>query len=341
MPPAATTQSRSPSVPPTIAGRAEFERLLDEVETGFDAILEPGPPPDPSEDPLGLPTSENVFDHQQAHDLFNDLVVANARSLRDFMIEVRLGEPHTAWIDYCGPSVRALLGSAQGMGFGDLADKLRTYIGALDAAKRSEVPIVRGALRERVIDTYSELIVFFPEAFALEAESNARETAIVRALLSRVQGLHVVGLDRIRETGLLSLGLFFSSSPSDLALLSGIAPDVAERVSARFADYRKRVSEISPLRGRAEERSRLREAASALLAATGAYDRAQPTSVEKRAFRRARNEAMTEASLWLARLGEVERLRELETLPYAERARRMLAMVEDAERRATVEGRSE
>ncbi|HTJ85269.1 MAG TPA: hypothetical protein VL400_26310, partial [Polyangiaceae bacterium] len=326
-----------PKPPPSSQPRTEFQRLLDEVETGFDAILEPEKPTTiapPADDPAGPPTTESEFDESQAKQLFFELVVANARPIRDFMIEVRLGEPHAAWVDFCGPAVKAILGSAEGMGYADLAVKLRGFIAVLDTLKADPSRVIRGEARERVIDTYGELIVFLPEAFGVEAEANAREAVIVRSILSRVPGLYKVGLDRVYATGLVSLGLFYVSRPEDIAALSGLDLDLAERIAGRFRDYRKMVTELSPARGRSEERSRLRDASEAMLRASEAYDAARPATVEKRTLRRTRLDAMAEVALWLARLGEVDRLASISTMPFAARARDVLTFLSDVDKRA-------
>jgi hypothetical protein len=318
--------------------RSEFQRLLEEVESGFDAILvapESSPPPNKDTvEPSLTPTTENVFDEAQAIQLFRELVVANAEPIRDFMIEVRLGEPHAAWIDVCEPAVRAILQSALGMGLDELAAKLRAYIGALDAAKSLPDPVIRGDARERIIDAYSELIVFFSEAFALEAEANAREAAIVDAVYGKVAGLYPVGRDRIRRAGLASLGLLYVSRAQDIVEMAGVDGAVAEAIVAQFAEYRRRVSEVSPVGGRAEERRRLREVVRAIEDASRTYDEAAPASAQKRAAREARARAMAEAALLLARLGQVERIERLETMPFSARCADIHAYLDEIEKRA-------
>ncbi|NUO49834.1 MAG: zinc ribbon domain-containing protein [Polyangiaceae bacterium] len=341
MPLDGVTDRPSPNkVPPSGEGRSEFQRLLEEVETGFDAILvapDTIAPPKPStppgaDDQGGTPTSENAFDQGQAEKLFYDLVIANAQPIRDFMIEIRLGEPHADWITYSEPAIRVILRSAEGMGHVELVTRLRTFLETLTAAKEGGGEI-RGEAREKIIDAYSELIVFFPEAFALEAEANARETAIVAAVLAKVPQLHKVGLDRIQATGLASLGLFYVSRPKDIVDLTGIPPDVAVSVVEQFRDYRKRASSLSPLQGRLEERRALREAASGVMTAVRAYEAAPQGSPERRVQRRWRSLALAEMSLLLARLGDLARLKRLETLPYAARCAEVLSLLDEADRR--------
>lgn len=337
----------SPSVvPPTDEAeptqRTEFQRLLDEVESGFDAILvtkESTPPVAPeaaSNDDDSSVTSENQFDQEQARDLFRDLVVANSQSIRDFMIEVRLGEPHVEWIDHCEPAALAILRSAQGMGLGDLAVNVRRFLEGLKAARQTVAPglVVKGEPREKLIDAYSELIAFFPEAFAAEAESNRRESVIVKALLSKVPGLFHLGVERIHATGLASLGLFYVSRPREIADLAGVSLEIAERITERFQAYRKTASELSPANGRAAERARLRAAIEEMQRATRAYDHAPSASPERRVHRRERALAMADVAIYLSRLGEVDRLRQLEKLPFAGRIEALFSFLEESERRA-------
>ncbi len=334
--------------------RGEFQRLLDEVETGFDAILVKGeseaPPPRQAtngDDDDNSVTAENAFDQSQARQLFHDLVIANAQPIRDFMIEVRLGEPHTAWIEHCTPAVRAILRSAEGMGFAELVEKVRGYIRALDYAgqaageDKGSSPardrVVRGEPRERIIDAYSELIAFFPQAFALEQESNRREAAIVQALLSKVPGLFKLGVDRIYATGMASLGLFYVSRPKEIAELGGVSLEVAERIGERFSEHRKNVSETSPAFGRREERARLSQAVEQLARATKAYDASQPVTPERRVLRRERLLAMAEVNLLLARLGEVDRVKKLEPMAFAAKVEALTSYLDEAERKALAE----
>jgi hypothetical protein len=341
-----------PKPPPSNRGgsRSEFMRLLEEVESGFDAILvEPGtvPPPKPEAEEEGVAgeptTTENIFDHAQAEKLFHELVVANAQPIRDFMIEIRLGEPHADWITFCEPAVRAILRSAEGMGHAELVQRLRVYLAALSRAAEAATAVapeaerheraIRGEVREKIIDTYSELIVFFPEAFALEAESNAREAVIVSAVLAKVPGLFKVGLDRIHATGLASLGLFYVSRPKDIVELTGVSVEVAEEIARAFQEYRRLASRLSPVGGRTEERRLLREAANALAAAANGYDVSAPGSAERKRHRRARALALSDITLYLARLGERSRVERLETLSFEMKHAEVVAFLDETEKK--------
>jgi hypothetical protein len=322
----------------------EFQRLLDEVESGFEAILGGASKPD---DPALAPTAENVFDEQQAKELFHQLVVANARDIRDFLIELRLGEPSAAWLDYVRPSIRAILRSAEGMGHAELVTRLRAFADALDEAKTiaqgllerapapgEAWPPLRDPLRQKLMDAYGELVVFLPEAFALEAESQRREAAIVAALFEQELGERGLALERLRGSGLSSLGLLYVLRPQDLTEQTRIEPQLAESLVARLTAYRAEVARLAPDGARAEERGRLAEAVAELERAHQAYDEAEPCSVARRAARKRRRAALADARLWLARLGRTEDAARLEPLSFDAKLDLLEEALEELERRA-------
>lgn len=336
-------QPISVEVPKPSSSRTEFQRLLEEVETGFESIVTPEPAaPSPGAPAVerprpkpSAPTGEIPHDLTEARALFDAMVVEHARPVRDFMIEVRLGEPLRAWVDFCVPALRAILRSAQGMGIGEFADKITAFMQALEFAQNGSDRLVRGQVRQAIIDTYSELIAYMPAAFALEQEANRRESVIVHSLLMQVPGLHKVGIDRIYAAGLTSLALFYVARPSDIAELTGISAELAQSVVARFRDYRKKTESLSPEHNRLAELKVLAELADTLERVVGEYDSQSPGVVgdaKKRELRRVRSDAMIEIGLHLARLGEVDRLREIEKLPFAARAASVRVYVAEAQK---------
>jgi hypothetical protein len=322
------------------AKRSEFQRLLDEVENGFESIVSPetpappegahAPRPKPSD-----PTGEIPMDSAMVRSLFDAMVVEHARPVRDFMIEVRLGEPPRTWVEFAMPALRVVHRSAQGMGLADFSEKLAAYLSALEIAQGGTDRLIRGQLRQAIIDTYSDLIAFMPDAFALEQESNRRESIIVHTLLQQVPGLNKVGTDRIYSAGLTSLALFYVARPNDIAELTGIPLELAQNVVNRFREYRKQTESMSPEHDRAAELALLGELADKLERSTAEYDKQAPGLVgdaRRRELRRVRGDLMLEIGLLLARLGEVERLRELEKLPFSGRAASIRAYIQDKQK---------
>jgi hypothetical protein len=317
--------------------RSEFQRLLDEVESGFDSIVAPEPAPHEPPRPVASdPTGEIPMDATMARALFDSMVVEHARPLRDFMIEVRLGEPLRAWVDFAMPALRVIQRSAQGMGMGDFVDKLGAFLGALEIAQGGSDRLIRGQLRQAIIDTYSDLIAFMPEAFALEQEANRREAVIVHSLLQQVAGLQKVGIDRIYAAGLTSLALFYVARPTDIAELTHIPLELAQNVVDRFKEYRKKTESLSPEQDRAAELGLLKQQTDQLDEISREYDRLAAGAAgdaRRRELRRLRGELMVEIGLLLARLGEVDRLRDLEKLPFSARAARLRAYLDETKKK--------
>ena len=338
--PAQTASTAEPALTaPAPDDGEEFQRLLEEVETGFESIVTPEPAdpnaarprPNPSD-----PTGEIPHDMTEARALFDAMVVEHARPIRDFMIEVRLGEPLRAWVEFCLPALRTILRSAKGMGIGEFVTKLQSFMQAVEFTQSGNDRLVRGQVRQAIIDTYSELTAYLPAAFALEQEANRRESVIVHSLLQQVPGLHKVSTDRIYAAGLTSLALFYVARPGDISELTGIPMELAQSVVARFRDYRKKTESLSPEGNRIAELRVLSELSSTLERVVGEYDGQPPGNVgdaRRRELRRVRADAMIEIGLVLARLGEVERLRELEKLPFGARAASIRVFVAETQKR--------
>jgi hypothetical protein len=328
-PPAASPAAEAP---PSGGGeKTEFQRLLEEVEFGFESILSDDAAPATS----GTATSE--FDSAEVQTLFEQIAVAHARPVRDFMVEIKLGEPPVSWISFCRPAVKALERSAHGMDLRDLAAALDGFATALDLAAEQSGPVVRDQARQMVIDAYGDLIAKMPQAFGLELESNRREAVIVHALLAQVPGLHKVGIDRLYAHGMTSLALYWVARPADLVEAARLEPSVAQRVVERFATYRKEAVELAPDDGRAAELNWVDALISKLERNAAAYEEAAAqwspaANARRQELRRERAEAMAQLRLLLARLGEVDLLERVEALPAGPRVAALREFVAEARR---------
>lgn len=313
--------------------KTEFQRLLEEVETGFDSIL------DDSAARGGSTTGRagSDFDSAEVRTLFGQIAVAHARPVRDFMVEIKLGEPPKSWIGFCRPAVKSLERSARGMELVPLAEALESFMTALELAEEQSQDLIREQARQMLIDAYSDLIARMPEAFGLESESNRREGVIVHALLEQVPGLHALGRDRLYEAGMTSLVLYFVAKSKDLVETARLDPGVADRVVERFVGYRRETSDLLPDNGRAIELSRL-EALADILERTGAsYEEASSSwgagsSAWRKELRRARADASAQVRLLLARLGELELCAATDALTTTAKVAALRSFIEDARR---------
>lgn len=318
--------------PPSGGGdKTEFQRLLEEVEFGFESILSD------EAAPAASGTATSAFDAAEVQTLFEQIAVAHARPVRDFMVEIKLGEPPVSWISFCRPAVKALERSAHGMDLRDLAAGLDGFATALDLAAEQSGPVVRDQARQMVIDAYSELIAKMPQAFGLELESNRREAVIVHALLAQVPGLHKVGIDRLYGHGMTSLALYWVARPADLVEAARLEPSVAQRVVDRFAAYRKEAVELAPDDGRAAELNWVDALITKLERNAALYEEAAAqwsaaANSRRKELRRERAEAMAQLRLLLARLGEVDLLERVEALPAGPKVAALREFVADARR---------
>lgn len=335
---AAQLSASAPSkdAPPPSGDKTDFQRLLEEVETGFDSILDDGAA-------AGGPKSGRAgsdFDSTEVRSLFDQIAVAHARPVRDFMVEIKLGEPPKSWIGFCRPAVRALERSARGMDLVPLAAALEGFLSALELAESESDTLIREQARQMLIDAYSDLIARMPEAFGLETESNRREAVIVHALLEQVPGLHALGRDRLYEAGMTSLALYFVAKAKDLVETARLDQAVADRVVERFVGYRREASDLLPDDGRAIELARLEALADILERTAASYEEASASwgagsGAWRKELRRARADASAQVRLLLARLGELELCAATDALPTNAKVAALRAFIGEARHRWT------
>jgi hypothetical protein len=332
-PGSAPATSAAKDAPPPSGDKSEFQRLLEEVETGFESIIDEG-------GPVAGPASGRAgsdFDKAEVGTLFAQIAVAHARPIRDFMVEIKLGEPPKSWISFCRPAAKALERSARGMDLAPLADALEGFGSALDLAESESETLIREQARQMLIDAYGDLIARMPEAFGLESESNRREAVILHALLEQVPGLHALGRDRLYEAGMTSLALYFVAKARDLVETARLDPGVAERVVERFVGYRREASDLLPDDGRAIELSRLEALADILERTAASYEEASSSwgagsGAWRKELRRARADASAQVRLLLARLGELDLIAATDALTTTAKVAALRAFIDDARR---------
>ncbi|MCC6213898.1 MAG: hypothetical protein IT376_03455 [Polyangiaceae bacterium] len=287
-----------------------FSQLLNDLDTGFDAILTQGG---------GAPAAGGV-PAPEAAELFQQITGLHARPLRDFMIELRLGDPPKEWLDVCGPATGSLRKNAEQFGLQELAAALGGFAAALAQADATEGTVVTGAAREALESAWAELVRVAPAAFEVKDESDRREPIIVQSLLRQVAGVGRVTLDRLHAAGISALSMYWAARADELAAAAGIAPEVAAAIVARFTRYRDELASVTPTADRAPEYAQLGELVSTLGTQTQAYEQATGWSGrpdgDRRRLRREREETLQAIQVVLARLGELELVRGLERLPF-------------------------
>ncbi|MEJ7728065.1 MAG: zinc ribbon domain-containing protein [Polyangiaceae bacterium] len=321
------------------SGDSGFQKMLDDLDEGFDSIVRS----DVLGGPNGVPSVQRGMAAPDVRELFLELAAEFARPVRDFMIEMRWNDPRREWLAICVPAVRSLKRSAETMEMADLSAALGGYLTALEEAQTSPAAILDEAERAPLLRAYQDLAKVMPDGFSLEAERDRREPIIVQSLLLQVPEVRKVTLDKLYAAGLTNLSMYFASKPDDIAFAAGLDTALAARIVERFHRY-KRELEAPPDETRSRERAQLAELTETLSQLTQEYERAasdwsKQATADKRRLRQEREEVLLSVTLLLARLGEVDRVRALETLPFQAKVKDLQAYLNESAQRARASGR--
>lgn len=188
--------------------------------------------------------------------------------------------------------------------------------------------------REALLEAYAPLCDLVPGVFELDAERNRREPIIVHSLLRQVAGIEKVAIDKLGAANLLSVSALADASVDEVVAVTGLSTDLAGRVVARFCAYRSQAGAVAAPDPAAELRA-LGELALHLREQNRAYDAvASGWSAEqkerKRELRRERAETLLRVHVSLARLGQVDRLVELDRLSFRRKVEYIEATVRAA-----------
>ena len=339
--PAAPTEARN-SVRPTAPemtstpqgnGQASiadtFERLLssEDLEAGFASM----------ERQTGSSGGHNVAmtDLAEVRLLFAQLASNHVRQVRDFMIDLRWSEPTVDWLPICEPALRSLRRAADKLELVDLCEALDRFSAALAATSTTGARTIGGASREGLLARYDDLSRLMPQAFALDLDRTQREAAILHSLLLQIPEVKKVTLDRMYAAGLTTLEAMFLATPGDIAATTGIPEVLALQIVQRFRAYRDQVRATVPDATRARERERIAELTSRLRREHDDYERAagswsREAGDQKRELRKVREQTLLDIQVALARLGEVERLTQLERLPFEKKLAHLESFLEEA-----------
>jgi hypothetical protein len=189
--------------------------------------------------------------------------------------------------------------------------------------------------KERLLQTYGDLVTILPQAFALDGDKTQREAVIVQALLLQVPDVRKVTIDKLHAAGLTSLTVLFEANANDIAQVAGIPHLLSERIVDRVQAYRSELKSASPQDARAAERQKLATLNSTLKRHHEAYEQAAnewapSAKAKKRDHFRGREETWLEISVLLARFGEVDRLNGIEKVPFSRRILQLTDYLEEA-----------
>jgi hypothetical protein len=258
-------------------------------------------------------------DRAELRALFTELAGHHMVQLRDFMIEVRCGSALAEWISLSEPAVRSVRGMAEQLELEDICSALDQLLAALADARQAG-----GAISSEhqlgLLAAYLPLVDLLPGVLELDAERNRREPIIVHSILRQIAGIEKVAIDKLVAANLVSVAALASARADELAQVTGLELELAGRVVDRFRDYRREAGAVATPDPRAELRAlatlldRLRQQNQDYDFAAGSW--APGVKERKRQLRRERAETLLAIHVSLARLGEVDRLVELDRLNF-------------------------
>jgi hypothetical protein len=178
--------------------------------------------------------------------------------------------------------------------------------------------------KDLLLRRYERLIELIPQAFELDAERDRREPIIVASLLAQVDGVEKPIIDKLFAVGLSRLDALLRANAEEMAVVSGIRRELAERVVERLHSYRASASTTVSALDAVSARRELTALVATLREHHGEVERAatgwsEESRARKRSERRQREQTFLRIKVALARLGERDRIQRLERLPYQQR----------------------
>jgi hypothetical protein len=258
--------------------------------------------------------------------LFVAIAAHHMRPLRGIMLSLKWGEPVPNPAAICGPIVASLMTAAGQMGFTSLYTGLAELANTLAVGTNGNATL-DAAARQALLSQYAKLSAEMPDVFALEAEQNRREAIIVHSLLCQIPGVSHLAVHKIYAAGLANLDMMLVAKTDAIASVTGIDPELASRIVDKFQAYRRETRNAAA-GSRETERNRLANLALELRRLHEEYEQSaaawsESAAKSKKSLRQARGDVFLQIKVILARLGELDRLGELETLPFRRRIERI------------------
>jgi hypothetical protein len=326
--PTAPNLTTSDGAPVSIADT--FERLLslEDLDEGFASIEGSAPSSMPAQ-------SVALTDLAEVRSLFAQLAANHVRQVRDFMIDLRWRDATLDWIGICEPALRSLRRAADKLELQQLCGALDRFSEALTFAQNGGGRTIEGDRRDQLLARYEELSTFMPQAFALDLDRTQREAFILQSLFLQVPEVKKVTLDKLYAAGLTTLEAMALATPTDITATTGIGEGLATRIVDRFRSYREQIKAAVPDATRARERERIAELTARLRREHDEYELAaqswtKEADEKRKELRRTRAQTLLDIQVVLARLGEVERLREIERLPFERKVAHLESFLEEA-----------
>ena len=331
VPPPPSVRPTAPAMTPGegVASIADtFERLLaTDVDQGFEALeREPGSSPH---------IDVSLTDLAEVRSLFAQLAANHVRQVRDFMIDLRWSEATVDWIGICEPALKSLRRAADKLELAELCIALDDFSSTLSGTQGNGARTIDGERRAAILKSYDVLSAVMPQAFALDLDRSQREAVILQSLLLQVPEVKKITLDKLYAAGLTTLEAMLLATPGDVAATTGIEEALAKHIVARFREYKDQIRRGVPDATRANERGKVAELTARLRRDHVAFESAakswsREADEQKKELRKARAQTLLDIQVVLARLGEVDRIKEIERLPFDRKLVHLESFLEEA-----------
>ncbi len=286
---------------------------LEDLDAGFGAILQASLEADsvgPSDEPGERPP--------EARELFKLRANGRLQTLRDLVIGIGWNEALSEDLLAGGSALGEIKVLATELGLSDLSRIADEFVEAL-AALKIGAGVLPAATRERILDAYAVLATDALVPDWSDEDRSKRESAIVRALLLQIPGISERTIEKLRAAGLSRLDALGSAKGPDIAEAVGIEPPLALRIVEKVNEYRRDAGAM-PFTS-AVWRERLAERVDALKQAHARYEEAaaawsSDSVSRKKQLRDARNDALLQIAVLMARHGELDLLDEMERLSF-------------------------
>ena len=262
--------------------------------------------------------------------LFADIAANYARPIKNFVFELKRGTATKDWVEICRPAMQGIMRSAKGMGLGAAAQRMMDFEAALGLAHKSEQRILGSELRHLLLWCYEDLVKVMPQAFVIGDEEQQREGIIINSLLKQIPDVGLITIEKLYRAGLTSLDALYLAKKDDLAIATGISPELSEVICLKFKAYRLGLASNNRDVGDLRQRSRLAKMVAELRLQHEAFVHASQNewsnpslSSAKREFRQQRQSCVLWINVLLAEIGELDFVNELQKMSFERRIQRL------------------
>jgi hypothetical protein len=224
------------------------------------------------------------------------------------------------WAGRCASALRSLRLAASKLDDAALTSAVDELLAQLRRAEQAGA-VIEGEPARDLLGVYGNLCALIPGLPKPEQELARRDRALVDALLTQVEGLHNAAVHSLEAKGFCASQRLLRSSAEELAGETGLSPELARRIVDTFQAFRREHATMAPDLASSEELRRLSALLEELRVQQMQFEQASTRFrdqdlLDRRLMRAARARSLRRIYVILARLGEVERIGQLERVPF-------------------------